>query len=156
MWLKIPHRNWVLETRVSMGTCTWRRTDPRRKRKNRRRKHREEEKKEEDQNVHQHQIALFFFLLLQPDHLLRRCVLQVLFFFKSDKKQVCKTRFWFLELESYRLEIYVAKLAHGSSRTRVWKRQFSSSILSFKNSRCYFPLSFHMVVNLLYTTSSHY
>ena len=65
------------------------------------------------------QIALFFFLLLQPYRFLQRCVLQVLFFFKSDKNRVCKTRFWFLELESYRLEIYVTKLPHGGSRTRV-------------------------------------
>ena len=65
------------------------------------------------------QIALFFFLLLQLDRLLRLCVLQVLFFFKSDKNRVCKTRFWFLELESYKLEIYVAKLVDGGSRTRV-------------------------------------
>ena len=85
------------------------------------------------------QITMFFFLLLQLDRLLRRCVLQVLFFFKSDKNRVCKTRFWFLELKSYRLEIYVAKSAHSSNKTRVWKRRFSSSISSFRNSRCYFP-----------------
>ena len=58
---------------------------------------------------------------------------------KSDKNRVCKTRFWFLELESYRLEIYVAKFAHGSSWNRVWQRRFTSSVSSFENSRCYFP-----------------
>ena len=68
----------------------------------------------------------------RPNRLLRRCILlQVLFFFKFNKNRVSKTWLCFLELESYRLEIYVAKFVHGSSRTRVWKLRFSSSISSF-------------------------
>lgn len=176
MWTKIPRGTRVLETQVPVGTRTWRRTDPRRKRKNRRRKHGEEEKKKKTRrwrsdrppapdrplrslcssSFFSNQILFFVATFFRFCFSSSRCVLQVLFFFKSDKNRVCKSRFWFLELESYRLEIYMAKLAHGSSRTRVWKRWFSSSISSFKNSRLYFPLSFHTLVNLLYTTPSHY
>ena len=41
-----------------------------------------------------------------------------------------------MKLESLQLEFHVAKLLHGSSRIRVLKRRFLSSISSFKNSRC--------------------
>ena len=104
-----------------------------------------------------HQITHLDRFVLLPSSPTRSALRSTGFVFLQVRKNlVCKTRFWFLELESYRLEIYVAKLPHGSSRTRVWKRRFLSSISSLKNSRCYFPLSFHTVVNLLYTTSSHY
>ena len=165
-----------MELESSVGTPTWRRTDPRRKGKNRRRKHREEEKKKKtshwrldhplapdrpprslcSSSFFSNQIIFFSVAFFRFCFSSSRCVLQVLFFFKFNKNRVCKTRFWFLELESYRLEIYVAKLPHGGSRTRVWKCRFSSLISSLKNSICYFPLSFHMLVNLLYTTPSHY
>ena len=83
-----------------------------------------------------------------PDRLLQRCGSPTrlsssalhsslgLFFFKSDENRVSKTQFCFLKLKSYRLKIYVAKLLHDSSKTRVWKPWFSSSISSFKNLWC--------------------
>ena len=68
---------------------------------------------------------------LALDRLLRCCISPTRTFFKYEKNRVSKTQFCFLELESYKLEIYVAKLAHDSSRTQGWRPQFSSSILSF-------------------------
>ena len=57
-------------------------------------------------------------------------------FLQVQQKSSFEDSFCFLELESYRLKIYVAKLVHNSSRTRVWKPWFFSWISSFQNSRC--------------------
>ena len=62
-----------------------------------------------------HQIAHLDRFVLLPSSPTRSALRSTGFvFLQVRKNRVCKTRFWFLELE-----IYVAKLPHGSNRTRV-------------------------------------